>query len=179
MAGSSKLVKKAKAQSTKPGKKTVNRKSVRSAAPSTTKKKTARDPVKKKAAPKKKAIAKKAPSKKIIAKPAATISKKKIISSRIKRPRTLPAKRALPPDAELSEETVEKAANDKSAGNGQMKLPSNGSVVPLKTEDPLKAFDRHAAEKAVAKGDPQHKLQFSQTNNRQIKPSGKKPLWRK
>lgn len=176
MAKSSKGTKKAKSATAKPGKKTTKRKQVKVATPSSAKKKTAKAPVKK-AMPKKKTAVKRSLAKKAAVKPVTAKPKKKVIPAKKTRPKALPAKRSLPPDAELSEELVEKATNTKHSSNGQMTLP--GSETPVKIEDPLKAFDKHAAEKAVTKGDPQHKLQFSQTNRKQIRPSGKKPLWRK
>ena len=43
--------------------------------------------------------------------------------------------------------------------------------------DPITMFDKHAAEKAMAKGDPHGKIKLSSVPKGGIKPSGKKPLW--
>jgi hypothetical protein len=48
-----------------------------------------------------------------------------------------------------------------------------------KKEDPIMAFDMHVAQKAMSKGHAGNKLRISSTGQRPMRPSGKKPLWRK
>ncbi|WP_462252005.1 DUF6496 domain-containing protein [Ferruginibacter sp.] len=151
----------------------------------------------KKVAPKK-AVAKKAVAKKAIAKKAVTknITAKKIASAnpapvktfisplRAVPPQTEQADKitdttSLPQAKELSEELVEKTANTNIPGPAIEEPSGNGLTVPAKIEDPLTSFDKHVFQKATTKGDPHSKLHLSSVNKSTIRPSGKKPLWRK
>ncbi len=161
----------------------------------------------KKAAPKKaatkKIVTKKVPAKKVAAKKAA--AKKAIVKSitaatsyrtnpvpqktfiaplQTVPPQTeqldkVPDTTALPEAKELSEELVEKAANTNIPGPAIEEPSGNGLTVFSKIEDPLTSFDKHVFQKATTKGDPHSKLHLSSVNKSTIRPSGKKPLWRK
>ena len=146
----------------------------------------------KKAAPKKvapkKAVAKKAVTKNITAKktvPANPAPVKTFISPlRVVPPQTQQADKtpdatSLPQANELSEELVEKAATTNVPGPAIEEPSGNGLTVPAKIEDPLTSFDKHVYQKATTKGDPHSKLHLSSVNKSSIRPSGKKPLWRK
>jgi hypothetical protein len=163
--------------------------------------------VAKKAAPKKAAI-KKTTTKKVAAKkvaPKKVITKKAVIRNITakKSSRTNPASKkafitplravpsqseqldkiagttSLPQAKELSEELVEKAATTNIPGPAIVEPSGNGLTVPAKIEDPLTSFDKHVFQKATTKGDPHSKLHLSSVNKSSIRPSGKKPLWRK
>ena len=151
------------------------------------KKSTSKKAAPKKVAPKK-AVAKKAVTKNITAKktaPANPAPVKAFISPlRVVPPQTQQADKT--PDAtslaqanELSEELVEKAATTNVPGPAIEEPSGNGLTVPAKIEDPLTSFDKHVFQKATTKGDPHSKLHLSSVNKSTIRPSGKKPLWRK
>jgi Family of unknown function (DUF6496) len=141
----------------------------------------------KKVAPKK-AVAKKAVTKNVTAKkmaPANPAPVKTFISPlRAVPPQTeqadkTPDTTSLPQAKELSEGLVEKTANTNIPGPSIEEPSGNGLTVPAKIEDPLTSFDKHVYQKATAKGDPHSKLHLSSVNKSTIRPSGKKPLWRK
>jgi hypothetical protein len=141
----------------------------------------------KKVAPKK-AVAKKAVTKNVTAKktvPANPAPVKTFISPlRVVPPQTeqadkTPDATSLPQAKELSEELVEKTANTNIPGPSIEEPSGNGLTVPAKIEDPLTSFDKHVFQKATTKGDPHSKLHLSSVNKSSIRPSGKKPLWRK
>lgn len=151
------------------------------------KKSTSKKAAPKKVAPKK-AVAKKAVTKNITAKktvPANPAPVKTFITPlRAVPPQTeqtdkMPDTTALPEAKELSEELVEKAANTNVPGPAIEEPSGNGLTVPAKIEDPLTSFDKHVFQKATTKGDPHSKLHLSSVNKSSIRPSGKKPLWRK
>lgn len=137
----------------------------------------------KKAAPKKvaakKAVVKKPLAKKAIAikklvpvkpAPAKVAVKKAVVKKIVVKKKAAPVvSPILLPDA-----TVENAANI----NTQMMVPGDGlNEAPVKTEDPVKIFDKNVFNKATAKGDPHSNMHFSSKPKNAIKPSGKKPLW--
>lgn len=135
-----------------------------------------RTPVKKvtpkKVAPKKPAI-KKPPVRKVVA-------KKKAAPVKATRPTAIPEAASLPPATELSEELVEKAANINETGQPQMMVPGDSlNTTPAKNEDPVTIFDKNVFNKATAKGDPHSNMHLSSVRKGSVKPSGKKPLWRK
>ena len=151
------------------------------------KKSTYKKATPKKVAPKK-AVAKKAVTKNITAKktvPANPAPVKTFISPlRAVPPQTeqadkTPDTTSLPQAKELSEELVEKTANTNAPGPAIQEPSGNGLTVPAKIEDPLTSFDKHVYQKATTKGDPHSKLHLSSVNKSSIRPSGKKPLWRK
>ena len=151
------------------------------------KKSTSKKAAPKKVAPKK-AVAKKAVTKNITAKktvPANPAPVKTFISPlRVVPPQTQQADKtpdatSLPQAKELSEELVEKAATTNVPGPAIEEPSGNGLTVPAKIEDPLTSFDKHVFQKATTKGDPHSKLHLSSVNKSTIRPSGKKPLWRK
>ena len=154
---------------------------------STVKKVAIKKATPKKVAPKK-AVAKKAVTKNITAKktvPANPAPVKTFISPlRVVPPQTQQADKtpdatSLPQANELSEELVEKAATTNVPGPAIEEPSGNGLTVPAKIEDPLTSFDKHVYQKATTKGDPHSKLHLSSVNKSSIRPSGKKPLWRK
>ncbi len=151
----------------------------------------------KKAAPKKvaskKAVAKKAVAKKAVtknitakkiapAKPAPVktfISPLRAVPPQTEKADKTPDTTSLPGAKELSEELVEKVANTNVPGPAIEEPSGNGLTVSAKIEDPLTSFDKHVYQKATTKGDPHSKLHLSSVNKSSIRPSGKKPLWRK
>jgi hypothetical protein len=151
------------------------------------KKTTTKKVAAKKVAPKK-VITKKAVIKNITAKKSSRTNpapeKVFIAPLRVVPPQTakadkIPDTTSLPEAKELSEGLVEKTASTNTP-NPAMEEPSgNGLTVPAKIEDPLTSFDKHVFQKATAKGDPHSKLYLSSVNKSSIRPSGKKPLWRK
>jgi hypothetical protein len=59
-------------------------------------------------------------------------------------------------------------------------VPGDGlNDAPAITENPATLFDKNVFNKAMAKGDPHSNMQFSSKPKNTIKPSGKKPMWRK
>ena len=135
-------------------------------------------PVKKAAA--KKPVAKKAPQKKAaVKKPVERSSlRAKKTSSKPVKPEVLPKKEDLPPKSELSEEMHEEAVHEEKETQSMMGT-AHGAEIMEKKEDPIMAFDMHMAQKATSKGDRSNKLRLSSTGQRPMRPSGKKPLWRK
>ncbi len=156
------------------------------------KKSTSKKAAPKKVAPKKavakKAVAKKAVTKNITAKKTAPanpapvkafISPLRVVPPQTQQADKTPDATSLPQAKELSEELVEKAATTNVPGPAIEEPSGNGLTVPAKIEDPLTSFDKHVYQKATAKGDPHSKLHLSSVNKSTIRPSGKKPLWRK
>ncbi|HEX2684923.1 MAG TPA: DUF6496 domain-containing protein [Ferruginibacter sp.] len=141
----------------------------------------------KKAAPKKKAASKKSAPKKAASKRSATRSKPAAAGSAGSKNRPAPTKmkpadttekEQLPPKTELSEEMHEEGVREENEEQSMMQS-GQGAEILEKKEDPIMAFDMHMAQKATAKGDRNNKLRVSSTGQRPIRPSGKKPLWRK
>ncbi len=171
-------------------KKTVTKKpAIKKAAPKkvAAKKTPAKKVAPKKVSPKKPAI-KKPPVKKVVAKktaaikvvPAKVVAKKKAAPAKINRPTAIREAASLPPATELSEELIEKAANINETGQPQMMVPGDSfNTTPVKTEDPVTIFDRNVFNKATTKGDPHSNMHLSSVRKGSLKPSGKKPLWRK
>lgn len=178
-------------------KKSVNKAAASKANTAATKKVVAKPALKKsgKAVPAKKAISKsgtvikKTPAKKAatakpvtkrgsdvknksVVKPATAISKKQVP---VKAKQQSPANSQEPiPTMASDDDTVAKAANIQDENKPAMIVPG---ADPVKVSDPLLAFDKHTAEKAMSKGDPHSKLKYSSKPKNAIKPSGKKPLW--
>ena len=151
------------------------------------KKSTSKKAAPKKVAPKK-AVAKKAVTKNITAKKTAPanpapvkafISPLRVVPPQTQQADKTPDATSLPQAKELSEELVEKAATTNVPGPAIEEPSGNGLTVPAKREDPLTSFDKHVFQKATTKGDPHSKLHLSSVNKSTIRPSGKKPLWRK
>ncbi len=136
-----------------------------------------------KKAPIKKSISKKTAPKKALPKKAAvnkstTVNKKTANKKQgIKKPTK--ENTSLPSPTELSEELTQQPPGPDQIIN-PVKEPSGDALkVPVKIEDPLTSFDKHVYQKATTKGDPHSKLHLSSVNKSTIRPSGKKPLWRK
>lgn len=158
------------------GRKAIVKKAVKKAAP---KKVAAKKPTHSALRVAKKAVVKKPVAKKTIAikklvpvktAPAKVAIKKAVAKKIVVKKKAAPVvSPILLPDA-----TVENAANI----NTQMMVPGDGlNEAPVKTEDPVKIFDKNVFNKATAKGDPHSNMHFSSKPKNAIKPSGKKPLW--
>ena len=120
----------------------------------------------------KKNVVKKSKTPKFVApKPATqkTFTKKKTAP----KPKIVPSKISLPP---VLDENVAKAANNQ---RQQMMVKGDGLDAAVKTEDPVRTFDKHMFEKATSKGDPHSKLHLSSAGKNPIRPSVKKTFWRK
>ena len=151
------------------------------------KKITAKKAAVKKSPAKRVAAKKPAPAKPVIKKtaaikvvPAKVVAKKQAAPAKINRPTAIPEAASIPPATELSEELVEKAANINETGQPQMMEPGDSlNTAPAKTEDPVTIFDKSVFNKATAKGDPHSNMHLSPVRKGSVKPSGKKPLWRK
>jgi hypothetical protein len=166
-------------------KKAAPKKAVKKTAP----KKATSKSATKKSAPKKavkKAAPKKVASKKAVApkKAAKKAASKKSAPKKVAPKKPVPLKKAKERDEDampVSEDVVGKAANiDKGNTNDDNKAPveDTGIKPPVKIEDPMMAADQKAYAKATSKSDPRHNFQLSSAKSN-IKPSGKKPLWRK
>lgn len=132
----------------------------------------------KKAAAKKPAV-KKAAAAKLAVKPVLPVVKKKPVLVKKIKPAPIPAAVPLPPVEERSEELAVKAANI-DADSIQVILPGKGLHEGLpSTDDTIKTFDRNLFSKATTTGVPHSNLQYSSKPKNAVKPSGKKPLWRK
>lgn len=138
----------------------------------------------KSAAPKgKKPLAKKATTAKPVNKAVADVKNNQVpkpatkVATRpvpVKTKKRLPVITQAPVHAMADDDTLAKAANIQDENKPSIILPGADTV---KASDPLLAFDKHTAEKAMAKGDPNSKIKFSSKPKNAIKPSGKKPLW--
>jgi CRISPR/Cas system CSM-associated protein Csm3 (group 7 of RAMP superfamily) len=178
-----KIAKKAAAKKVaKPASPKGKKATVKKAAP---KKAGAKKPVAKPASPQgRKAVAKKATAKKVAVKKAAPkkITKpaaKKAVSKPKSSVKAKPVSAASTPAmAELSEEMHEKAVHNEKENQSMMQSAQGAKALERK-EDPIMAFDMHMAQKSTSKGDSNNKLRMSSTGQRPIRPSGKKPLWRK
>ncbi len=193
MATKSKVAKKTLVKRSSPVKKVAKKaaaKKVAKPASPKGKKATVKKAAPKKAAVKKpvakKAVAKKSTPKKVAVKPASPAGRKaaakpaaKKAASRSKASvKTKPVSAASTPAmAELSEEMHEKAVHNEKESHSMMESGQGAKILERK-EDPIMAFDMHMAQKATSKGDSNNKLRAS-TGQRPIRPSGKKPLWRK
>ncbi|MBK8608475.1 MAG: hypothetical protein IPL84_00560 [Chitinophagaceae bacterium] len=121
----------------------------------------------------KKAIPKKAATKKPLVKK--TVSKKPL------------SKKTTVPKAPVAgtvaagqwDDVLAKTANVTTTNAPEVAMPGGEANEPGSVTDPIRAFDKHAAEKAMAKGNPQSGIKLSSTGKGSIKPAGKKPLWRK
>jgi len=137
------------------------------------KKPVAKKAVAKKATPEKVAVKKEAPKKAV--KPAV----KKAVSKPKSSVKTKPVSAASTPAmAELSEEMHEKAVHSEKESQSMMQSGEGAKILERK-EGPIMAYDMHMAQKSTSKGDRNNKLRMSSTGQRPIRPSGKKPLWRK
>lgn len=124
--------------------------------------------IKKKAAPKKSVQVKAAIKKKTITKK--NVAKKPIV------------KKLIPKKVSAAKTPIKK---------GKSKLirvsATEPAIIPInvlidhvmKTEDPIRAFDKKAFKKATAKADPRHQMLISSKSKKTNMPSAKKPLWRK
>lgn len=126
----------------------------------------------KKAAPKK-ALPKKAAANKLTPVNKKAANKKQAIKKEIKENTNLEA------PTELSEELTQQPPEPNQIINPVIEPSGDALKVPVKIEDPLTSFDKHVYQKATIKGDPHSKLHLSSVNKSTIRPSGKKPLWRK
>ena len=171
------VAKKAAAKKKAPAKRSSPKKAV-------AKKVSVKKPVAKKAVAKK-VVVKKALSKKVAKKkaapqkivPAKVVTKKPVAQVKMIFPEVLPVTATTPPVSVLPDDLVGKAANVETDVTKLMVPGSNDA--PLITEDPVTAFDKNVFNKATAKGDPHSNMQFSSKPKNAVKPSGKKPLWRK
>ena len=122
----------------------------------------------------KKPVAKKAVAKKPLVKKA--VSKKSPVKKVSTANKTAPKRKAVKPPStaiQLPDATVEKAANI----NTGMVLPGEGQQGLEK--DPITAFDQHVFNKVTTKGEPHISMEHNSKPKNTIRPSGKKPLWRK
>ena len=156
-------------------------------------KKTATKTVQKKAATKKAAVKKVAPKKAAIKKPVLkkTAPKKSIAVKSVKAPvkKAAPTKRAVTKKVEeqpaetmipLSEDIISKAANTNNRGDEQPPVEEKSPSLPgPKIEDPIMAVDKKVLARTTSKMDPKHNMQLSSSPKNSLKPSGKKPLWRR
>ena len=147
------------------GKKSVSKKKA-------IKKVTSKKPVVNKNAPKKSAVKNKVPQKTFPVNKKA-VAKKQALKKRVKENTSLPA------PTELLEELTPQQPQPNEIINPVKEPSGNALTVPVKIEDPLTSFDKHVYQKATTKGDPHSKLHLSSVNKSSIRPSGKKPLWRK
>ena len=176
--------KKTTTKKTAPKKAVVKKTGVRKAV---SKKTATRKAVVKKSPAKKIAAKKPAPAKIVIKKtaaikvvPAKVVAKKKAAPAKINRPTAIPEAASIPPASELSEELVEKTANINDNNRPQMMVPADGlNTALVKTENPVTLFDKNVFNKATAKGDRHSNMHLSSVRKGSVKPSGKKPLWRK
>lgn len=165
-------------------KKAVAKKGIPKKAP--IKKATIKKVAAKKVAPKK-VVAKKAVIRNITAKkssrtnpaPVKAFTPLRAVPPQTEQADKIPDTTILPDAKELSEELVEKTASINMPGPEIEEPSGNGLTVAAKIEDPLTSFDKHVFQKATIKGDPHGKLHLSSVNKSSIRPSGKKPLWRK
>ena len=130
---------------------------------------TSKKPVVNKNAPKKSAVKNKVPQKTFPVNKKA-VAKKQALKKRVKENTGLPA---------LTELLEELTPQPNEIINPVKEPSGNALTVPVKIEDPLTSFDKHVYQKATTKGDPHSKLHLSSVNKSSIRPSGKKPLWRK
>lgn len=145
----------------------------------TAKKVIAKIPAVKKSAAKKAttkiAVLKKVPAKKIVLKKVTPLKKAVAVKAK---PKAKSSKSSLPANVKPVQETVKMPAN-----NNSVNMIANSAITEtneaIQNEDPVTTFDKHAFEKATAKGDPHSKLQLNSNSKGSIRPSGKKPLWRK
>ena len=147
------------------GKKSVSKKKA-------SKKVTSKKPVVNKNAPKKSAVKNKVPQKTFPVNKKA-VAKKQALKKRVKENTSLPA------PTELLKELTPQQPQPNEIINPVKEPSGNALTVPVKIEDPLTSFDKHVYQKATTKGDPHSKLHLSSVNKSSIRPSGKKPLWRK
>lgn len=144
-------------------------------------KKAVKTATSKKAAPKKPAP-KKIAAKKVISKKAATKKStvRKAIPKKavpVKKTRQQHSKENLPPVDDTAIANLDGSDTDNNA-SGKAPIEDNGNRPVVKVEDPLLATDQKTLAKAFTKYDPKHPMQLSSSKSK-IKPSGKKPLWRK
>jgi hypothetical protein len=181
----SKTVTKKSAPNKAAAKKAAPKKAVKKAAPQKAATKTATKKSAPKAAPKKAGPKKAAAPKKAIKKAAP----KKAAPQKTASKKPAPLKKTKERDEDampVSEDTIGKAANidnNKDTGNtnddNKAPVEDTGIKPPVKIEDPMTAADQKAYKKATTKSDPRHNnIQFSSSKSN-VKPSGKKPLWRK
>lgn len=185
--------------SKKAAKKAVAKKTVKKAAKKAVPKKAAKSAMPKKAV--KKAAARKAAPAKKTAKPAPKKAIKKAAPKKAAPKKAAPRavkksapKKAMPlkkpgqqqPDETpvTTDEVVGKAANldgsdSDNQGSGEAPVGDQGNRPIVKVEDPITAADQKAYQKVLTKHDPRHNMQLSSNSKGGIKPSGKKPLWRK
>jgi hypothetical protein len=120
-------------------------------------------------------VVKKAPAKKIVFKKAIPLKKAVVVKAR---PKAKASKSSLPAAVNPVQETVDKPANIHSVN-----MIANAAAIEkneaVQTEDPVKTFDKNAFAKATKKGDPHSKLYLNSNGKGSIRPSGKKPLWKK
>lgn len=144
-----------------------------------------------KAVPAKKVAAKKTVKKKIAIKKASPVSKKapqkavakkKVTGKKVapvkavkSKPYKIPAK-VTPP---MPEVLTEKKEENNKTDMDRVLVTQDDPTIDTKPEDPLMSFDKHAFQKATTKGDPHSKLHLNTTGKSAIRPSGKKPLWKK
>lgn len=124
-------------------------------------------------------IAKKAAVKKTVIKK--TVIKKTVPESKNTSPKAVVKKKAIV--KKVIPVKVVKPKPSKAAAVSTPLIPEliiqNDTIPEVKSEDPLMSFDKHAFQKATTKGDPHSKLHLNNTGKSAIRPSGKKPLWRK
>ncbi len=144
-------------------------------------KKTAVKTVQKKAVPKKaavkKSLLKKATPKKAIAVKSVKAPAKKEAPKKktaAKKNKEQPAETMIP----LSEEIMNKAANTITDEQPPVEEKSPALPVP-KIDDPIMAVDKKLLAKITTRMDPKHNMQVSSVPKNSLKPSGKKPLWRR
>ena len=138
-------------------------------------------PAVKKAAPKKaavkKSVLKKATPKKAIAVKSVKAPAKKAAPKKkaaAKKVKEQPTGTMIP----LSREMVSKAATN--ITDEQPPVEEKSPALPgPKIDDPIMAVDKKLVAKVTTKMDPQHHMQLSSIPKNSLKPSGKKPLWRR
>ena len=138
-------------------------------------------PAVKKAAPKKaavkKSVLKKATPKKAIAVKSVKAPAKKAAPKKkaaAKKVKEQPTGTMIP----LSREMVSKAATNITDEQPPVEEKSPALPVP-KIDDPIMAVDKKLLAKITTRMDPKHNMQVSSVPKNSLKPSGKKPLWRR
>jgi hypothetical protein len=184
---------KGKLRSGKSDKKVTNPKQAIAIGLSEAKAKGAKIPAKKGAVPKKAAGKKVAPKKAARKKPVLkkTAPKKSIAVKSVKVPvkKVAPKKRAVTKKVKeqpaetmthLPKEIISKAANINHTTDEQPPVAEKSPALPgPKIEDPIMSVDKKVVARATSKMDPKHNMQLSSSPKNSLKPSGKKPLWRR